>query len=76
MQGMHLTGLSCSLQNLPVAFLAEKRSNILKGQSSEILIHFFLYMDGPMHEYKTLRALKFFKGSKDFRSEMAFFGAC
>ncbi len=46
----------------------------LKGQSSEILIPFLdlQYMDRPAHEYKPLRVLKFFKGPKDFTSEMAF----
>ncbi len=44
----------------------------LKGQSSEILIPFFTYIDGPTHKYKPLRVLKFFEGPQDFTSEMSF----
>ncbi len=43
----------------------------LKGQSSEILILFFTYMD--RHEYEPLWVLMYFKDPKDFRSEVAFF---
>jgi hypothetical protein len=66
----HLTFTSCHMW--ATSAISDIRYWCLKGQSSEILIPFLIYLDRPLRENKTLRALIFLKGSQDFKSEVAF----
>ncbi len=45
----------------------------LKGQSNEILILFFTYINRPRPEYEPLLILKFFRSPHDFTTNTAFF---